>query len=374
MVLDYATWDVKPKTTFSQKWFKVLVGGSNARSRLVGADEKVDQRFLEETDSYLIDVPEEYRPDFEIDLNGALRDIAGVSVEAISQFISRPESLYGAIDAGRVHPFSVDEWIYGTPADFMWPKLCSLHERKLPGGQSERYWMPRLNPLAHRHVHIDVALSGDSIGIAMGHISRYKAVLRRDPTGEQYSDTAPEFEIDFMLRVRPPQGDQIFLPDIRALVYSLIDHGFQVNSFSCDSFQSAEMIQQMKARGVTSVVISVDRTNDAYNEFRQALYEKRIKYYEYQPLISESLALEYDGHRGKVDHPLGGSKDVADAVAGVLSGLHQFASRAPVPMLSGYASDATDDDLSWVVGGRSRPATPDAPEASSRMPLPFLSG
>ena len=372
-VLDYATWDVKPQSQFTQKRFRVLVGGSNARSRLLEDTEKVDPRFLQETDSYLIEVPDEYRSDFEVDLSGALRDIAGVSVEAISQFISRQESIYEAVDPGRVHPFSQMEWVYGTPADFMWPKFCEMRERKLPGGQVERYWQPRTNPTAHRHVHIDVALSGDSIGIAMGHIVRHKAVLRRDPTGEQYSDNAPEFSIDFMLRIKPPVGDQIFLPDIRGLVYSLMDHGFQINSFSCDSFQSAEMIQQMKTRGVSSVVISVDRTTDPYNELRQSLYEKRISYYDYQPFIEECLSLEYDGHRGKVDHPLGGSKDVADAVTGVLAGLHQFASRAPVPMLSGYALDASEDDLSWVVGDKKRPVDSGGGPAS-RLPLPFLSG
>jgi hypothetical protein len=371
-VMDYATWDVKPQSQFSKKKFSVLVGGANARSRILSDGEAVDQRFLDETNSYVVSIPEEFRADFDVDLSGALRDVAGISVEAISQFITRQESIFSAVDPARIHPFSQTEWVYGTPADFMWPKLCTLHERTLPSGHKERYWQPRLNPKAHRHVHIDVALSGDSIGIAMGHVSRHKAVLRRDPSGESFSDTAPEYEIDFMLRIRPPQGEQIFLPDVRAMVYALMDHGFQVNSFSCDSFQSAEMLQQMRTRGVSSEVISVDRTTEAYLELRQALYEARVRVYDYAPFIQEAITLEYDGHKGKVDHPIGGSKDVTDAVAGVMAGLRHFASRAPVPMLTGYDREVQDDDLSWVVGGASRPVTPGSDDV--RLPLPFLSG
>ena len=368
-VMDYATWDVKPRSRFSTDVFSVLVGGTHARSRIVGDEEVVDQAFLDETDSYIVEIPSEYRDDFDSDLNGSLRDIAGISVEAISQFITRQEKILNCVDSSATHPFSSHEWVYGTQAEFMWPKICSMKTKRLNGGYTENVWSPKKMPDAHRHVHIDVALSGDSLGIAMGHIVRHVSVIRRDPTGEKYSDLAPEVEIDFMLRVRPPVGEQIFLPDVRAMVYALIDHGFQVNSFSCDSFQSAEMLQQMKTRGVKSEVISVDRTADAYNAVRQAMYEDRLSVYHYQPFIDECMALEYDGHKGKVDHPLAGSKDVTDAVAGVVMGLSRHASKAPMPMLSSY-SDEEADDFSWVMGDKKKVVAP----TGRATPLPFLSG
>lgn len=372
-VFDFATWDVKPKSQFTTATFRVLVGGSTARSRLLDADEEVSQEFLDETNSYIINVPEEYREDFESDLSEALRDIAGVSVEAIRQFITRQEKIFDAEDKSRKHPFSTYEWVYGTPASFMWPKICVQRSRTLSGGYEERFWVPRVRPKAHRHVHVDVALSGDSLGIAMGHIVRHKSVIRRDPMGERYSDVAPEIYVDFMLRVIPPTGEQIFLPDIRAMIYSLIEHGFQVGSFSCDSYQSAEMLQQMKARGIASEVLSVDRTIEPYNELKQAFYEERLSTYPYKPFTEECLSLEFDGHKGKVDHPLAGSKDVADSVAGLISGLMKFAGKAPLPMLSGYSDDVADFDHAWVLGDKKKPVEPGS-GPNPGMPLPFLGG
>ena len=374
-VMDFATWDVKPSKVFSGAKFKVLVGSQTARSRIVEPEENIEQKWLEEAGAFLIEVPEEYRKDFELDLNMAIRDVAGVSTEAIHAYIARQESVFESIRPELEHPFSVDEWTYGEPGQFMWGKICDQYQRKLRGGHTELAWRPKRNPKARRHVHIDIAISGDSLGLAMGHIPRWTEVMRRAPDGTLYPDTAPEFEIDFMLRVSPPKGEHIYLPDIRALVYDLIDHGFLVSSFSCDQFQSAEMLQQMKAKGVSSGIISCDRTTAPYDKLKQAMYENRLRVYEYQPFIDEALSLEYDTARGKVDHPLAGSKDVTDAVAGVLEGLVKHASAHPIPFTVGASTGEEDDpdtDGTWVLTGGAKPV--EDPKKGGGPPMPFIMG
>lgn len=380
-VMDFATWDVKPSKLFSGKNFKVLVGSQTARSRILEPDEDktLDQTWLQESGAFLIDVPEEYRKDFEIDLNMAIRDVAGVSTEAIHAYIARQEAIFEAVQEDLHHPFSTEEWTYGEPGQFMWGKICDQYERRLRGGHKEIAWKPKRHPKALRHVHLDIAISGDSLGLAMGHIVRWVEVLRKTPEGQQYSDLAPEFELDLMLRVNPPKGEHIYLPDIRALVYDLMEHGFIVSSFSCDQFQSTEMLQNMKAKGVSSEVISVDRTTAPYEKLKQALYEGRLRTYEYQPFIDEALSLEYDTLKGKVDHPLAGSKDVTDAVAGVLEGLVKHASAHPIPFSVGAGTGEADDpdqDGTWVLSGDMKPV----PEKKGKGPsptkpnMPFLMG
>lgn len=51
-----------------------------------------------------------------------------------------------------------------------------------------------------------------------------------------------------------------------------------------------------------------------YQYFRSTIYEKRIEMYNDKILISELIDLERNIDTGKVDHPDGGAKDVADAV------------------------------------------------------------
>jgi len=377
--MDFATWDVKPQKLFSGKTFKIMVGSQTSRSRILEAQEEVDKAYLDETGSFVIDVPEEYRNDFEIDLNGSIRDVAGVSTEAIHAYIARQEMIFGSIQESLEHPFTAVEWVYGTQGQFMWGKICSQYERKLRGGHTEVAFRPLRNPKAPRHCHIDIAVSGDSLGLAMGHIPRWVEVVRRGPDGKEYGDLAPEYEMDFMLRVRPPKGEHIYLPDIRGMVYEFMAHGFPISSFSCDQYQSTEMIQKMKSKGVAGEVISVDRTTAPYELLKQAIYEGRLKMYHYQPFIDEALSLEYDITKGKVDHPLAGSKDVTDAVAGVLEGLTKRAIQRPLPMSVGSGPDKPEDldeDGSWVLPGGLQPI--DSPAQGGmhvkRPLMPFITG
>ena len=376
-VRDYAAWDVKPKQNFNGEKFWVLIGNSAVHSRVIKdkADaDAIDRGWLQEQECRIIEVPIEYYDDFDRDLENGIRDIAGISTHAISAFINRISRIEECVNKEMQHPFESMEYDYGSGAGFVWPSLCRKGERKLSGGYKEVFWQPLRNPKTARHVHIDPSLSGDSTGIAMGHIDRWVEVVRRGPDGEEYTDVAPYIVIDLMLRVNPPQGEQIFLPDIRRMVYELMEHGFHLSGFSCDSYQSAEMIQQMKAHGVQSEVVSVDRSMDAYDALKSALYERRIEFYRYDPFVTELRTLEYDKVRGKVDHPVAGTKDVADAVAGMVYALVKGARLSNVVMPD--LDLETKDSDSWVSNKIMVPqgSMQSIAQDLSGMPLPFIMG
>lgn len=238
-VRDYAAWDVKPKQNFNGDKFFVLIGNSAVRSRVIrerSEADAIDRGWLEEQECRIIEVPIEYYDDFDRDMENAIRDIAGVSTHAISAFINRIGRIEDCVNKLQ-HPFETLEYDFGNGAGFLWHQMCKQGERRLPGGYKEVSWSALKNPKTARHIHIDPSLSGDSTGLAMGHIERWVEVVRRGPDGEEYTDIAPYIVIDFMLRINPPQGEQIFLPDIRRMVYELQDHGFHLQGFSCDSYQ-----------------------------------------------------------------------------------------------------------------------------------------
>jgi hypothetical protein len=60
----------------------------------------------------------------------------------------------------------------------------------------------------------------------------------------------PHFVIDFMLTIKPPPGEQIFLGDVRQLVYELQNHGYFIMGVSTDDYQSADTRQQIERNGV----------------------------------------------------------------------------------------------------------------------------
>jgi hypothetical protein len=86
-------------------------------------------------------------------------------------------------------------------------------------------------------------------------------------------------------------------------------------------------MQILKKRGYNAEYLSLDRKLLPYENFKASINEDRINFYlkpsgdpenpsASEVLVKEAMALE-EIQGKKVDHPPKGSKDVADAVAGV---------------------------------------------------------
>jgi len=166
---DYALYEVRPEAYAGSKRFKVLVGKGRVRSRILKADDDVSAVLEEYEGTRVVEVPEDFLPEFERSLEEALRDVAGVSTESISPFIHRTEKIYESADKKRPHPFSCVEYDPMSPHDgFCWDLLVEKNK--------EGAWQPKVNPDAPRHVHIDPSMlvrGGDATGMAVGHICEH---------------------------------------------------------------------------------------------------------------------------------------------------------------------------------------------------------
>lgn len=347
-VRDHVPWTAKPKDRFSKEVFWVLCSSSSMRSKILTEDEheKINDEYLEENESYLIDIPIDYKEDFEMDLEGSLKDIAGISVQAISAFVQRVECVDLCADESIPHSFSSGEWTAGGPGGFRWDKLCRKFERRMPGGFTEEAFAPIVNPNSARWCHIDTSTSGDATGFCVGHIDRWVEVVRRGEDGNRYTDLEPFYYIDVILRINPPQGEQIYLPDVRRLVYDLMKHGYQFMGLSTDTYMYVEIHQQIKRRGITPHIISPDTSTEPYDDLKSAVYENRIRYHKYEPFIEEFKDLEYDRIKGKIDHQQHGSKDCSDSLSCVVHALKIKSSRLPMDLESDTPNIGRKD--SWV--------------------------
>jgi hypothetical protein len=170
----------------------------------------------------------------------------------------------------------------------------------------------------------------------MAHVGGWKDVVRRSPDNRQYIERAPVYVVDFVLRIVPPVGDELVLGDIRRFVYDFAAHGYSISCVSLDSWQSADAIQQLNQKGYNAIMLSVDTSVDPYENLKSALYENRVFFYDYPPLINELKKLEDNRikRKRKIDHPKRGSKDCADALAGCLYTLSRQQISAPLPIMS----------------------------------------
>lgn len=92
------------------------------------------------------------------------------------------------------------------------------------------------------------------------------------------------------------------------------DHSYLANGFV--SHNSLESRQAWKKQGMKTAAVSVDRSDVPYKQLRDAIYDNRLRLYHQPILIEELFGLEYDEKDKKIDHPVNGGKDCADAVCG----------------------------------------------------------
>lgn len=176
-------------------------------------------------------------------------------------------------------------------------------------------------------MHGDLALKGDRAGIAMSHVEKWldRTEETYDPVTETVTESlvrVPVLRNDFTIALEsskettPPREIQIRWA--RQLAFELIKRGFLIVMFSFDQFQSADSMQILNSHGIETDRISADINDNPYKTLRDVAYDGRLALPYSELLFKELEELNRVGK--KIDHPPGGSKDLADALACSLVG------------------------------------------------------
>lgn len=301
-VFSKSLWESKGRGRYSDKVFRVLVGNERTRSRILG-----DHEAPEGDNLRIIEVPEDFKREFEKDIDGSIRDFAGETTLASHPFIHNRESVFDCMTLA-------DEYAYQS----VYPQDEIDLEVSVPSIIEERI---RHDVKKMRVAHVDLAITRDSAGLAVGHIAGTKTIERMNPeTKERTVEVLPVIAYDLVMRINPPRDGEIDFAKIRQILYDMRDnHGIPIKVVTTDGFQSTDFRQILGKKGFVTDYLSLDRTTQPYRTFRDALYDRRILLPRHQTLVKELTELEYvtSGSREKVDHKPRGSKDVADAVCGV---------------------------------------------------------
>ena len=252
----------------------------------------------------IIEIPKIYERTFLNNPEKALRDLAGVPPATGDPFISLIYKAEEARDRWKVRFGGIE-----SPVD-------------------EGNYYPRIAPWFRardslkRVVHVDLAYSsqGDALGLAMGHVRSMCTIEGEDK---------PYIVFDLLLRIKASAGNEIIFGDVRRIIYDLRDNRrFKIKEVTLDGFQSQDTIQQLRKKRYKADYLSIDKQKLPYEDLREAIYEDRIEFPPYFTHInpgethaSVEIAIielsELTDSGKKIDHPVGGSKDVADAMAGV---------------------------------------------------------
>ena len=292
-VYDRTLWQIKPKGTYGEKRFRLFLGDVARKPRILEEGTEVAPEDAE----LVMEVPEEFRSEFERDMLSAIRDIAGSATFALHPFIVNTEAVSKAFGQSQ-SVLSVESTDFAASRPLIYPKRI-------------------IRPAEPRMAHVDLGLTGDSAGVAIGWVEGFAKVPRSDNTFE----LMPQINFDLILEVKPPRNGEIEFENIRTLFYRLRELGMNLKWISFDSYQSADSMQLLRQKGFVTGTLSMDRTSLAYDVTKTAFYDGRVKAPQHDKALSEIVRLERDPQSGRIDHPPNFSKDCADAVAGVVYGL-----------------------------------------------------
>lgn len=339
-IVSPSLWDVKP-SNYKGKYFLVYTGGDGIDPFIVDSIEDINiilqQKGLSlispnvplssinkllpiNIRSRILSVPEEHRASFQGDMIVALQDLAGYSVSAANKLFNSEKVYNNCISDTLSHPFSREQIVISTTA-------VSTQEGYIPVKAYLRNDIIFNSLNMPRFMHIDLALTGDSLGIAMCYISGWQTIYKSKSNYDELDYNSDEIEdeiripiltYDFMLRINPPKKpNKISLSKVRDfIVYLKNEKRINFGKITADQFQSEQMLQELEELGFNVGRLSVDRTADAYLGFTSLMYDGRVNFYDYKPFKREIFGVVYYPAKNKVDHTATGSKDVSDAVVG----------------------------------------------------------
>lgn len=316
LIIDEPQWVIRTDKDSPNKFY-IAVGNKFLNSEVLPLDiSEADLDIYRNKGYTLLKVPMGYREQFIDDIDIALTDIAGISTSNTMHYISGPR-LVNVKNYKLKNPFNKDIIEVGDGRD-----------------DKSQYWdffdLNVIDPIMKAKpmfIHLDMSISGDKTGIAGVWIKGKKPPVESQPSSKELY-----YQLAFSVAIKAPKGYQISFEKNRQFIRWLKEQGFNIKGISSDTFQSAQIQQQLRQEGFNASIISVDRVDTEsriclpYQYLKSTIYDERIEMYDSKLLTDELIGLERNNN-GKIDHSPAGinSKDTADALCGALYNASQNA-------------------------------------------------
>lgn len=311
LIVDEPQWVVDSRKV-SNEWFYVAIGNKFLANELlpkVSTQEMVDA--YRAKGYSMLKVPMAYYENFSDNIDGALTDIAGIATASSLKYIS----------GVRWNDIKTKE--YENP--FMREIIEVGNARDDTAQYSDFFDLSKVDynikskPL---YIHLDMSKSGDKTGIAGVWITGKKPKVEGEDSSRELF-----FKVAFSVSIKAPKGYEISFDKNRAFIRWLKEQGFKIKGISADTYQSAQIQQQLTADGFNVQTISVDRLDSEtkqclpYAYLKSTIYDRRLKVYDRCDFLTEEvlgLERQSDGHINHPENGTQGSKDAIDAICGAL--------------------------------------------------------
>lgn len=280
---------------YSDETFLVAIGNKKEKSEII-------KHISLKGDRQVIEVPLNFKPEFEHDINGALRDIGGVVSRASSSYFTDPDVITRSIenfnDLNRQRIFIEESWDLADGLPEINPNYKPYNED------------------VKRFIHLDLSKTGDNTGIGIAHsVYDSKKRVRRSQDFTDF-EPYPIIEFDDFIAIEPPKNGEIDYSLIRKLLYTLHNKiGLKIGWVSADSYQSKDMLSILGKKLICETTTISVESEESYDLLKNAFIEDRVIMPNHELMIDELLHVVKESS-GNINHLPGRSKDVCDTAAG----------------------------------------------------------
>lgn len=210
------------------------------------------------------------------------------------EFEKNPEAAwrdYGAMPSSSLETYFKEPWRIDDCVDKKMVNVADTYDLK------EKIFKIKREEKAAYFLAGDPALKNDAFGLAMIH--------RDTMTGRIVVDLLHRFSPDI------EEEREVDAEKLKEYIIALAN-AFPIYSFVTDTWQFPETIQAIRRAGVNVEQHHVKKMD--YDYLKELIYTKQIVLPYHEKLMEELKMLELRSGT-RVDHPRGGSNDVADALA-----------------------------------------------------------
>lgn len=250
---------------------------------------------------------------------------SGAAIETLRQYLDLPDEQLQAIASLGQNPIlNLDN--YGDPVLDRrgFPRLANwFRGQRSPSGDPYEYFL-----------HLDPGLSGDGFGLAMGHLHQFKEGVQPVIdlafrwTGRMFRDFGTIKRMSWFPGI-PEMEEQVVAAEVdfrtvREFLFFLRHaRSFNLALVTFDRWNSAESVQELRKRDIPVGLRIVSK--EEYDELKNLIYNRQLRYYGWPVLIDECYKLQLVNDT-KIEAPRTRSgegqdfdshKDVSDCVAEV---------------------------------------------------------
>lgn len=249
-LVDEPIWVVKAGLgLYSGPTFNVTVGNRYNKSRIL--DDNEDPEALESSGQRVIQVPIEHREAFELDINTALADIAGIAIRSSFKYFNM-DKVFKCYKSYIRNPFNIDEIILPFDDD---TQIKDFLDESI---------LPKLNRDKPHHIHWDASKNGDRTGLSMLTPINEKKV-KRLVKGQVGQVTDIVVKVVFAIAIKNAPGEEIPFFKIRNFIYYLREIGFNIASITCDSYQCLPPNAEILTNNGIKWIVDLNSSDKVYS-------------------------------------------------------------------------------------------------------------